>query len=86
MRLGENYYEAQANGDEFVVVAAHFNETVYYVVFFNGALTSMRVPGIFHSKDRSHKWVYNNISYGPGNYNQKLMRNFFRKIIPEEFL
>ena len=86
MKLGENYVTITSNNDEFIVIAAHYEETVMYPVFFNGMLTSMSLPGVHHRKNRTPKWVYNNIMYGPGQYNQKLMRKFFQKIIPEEFL
>jgi len=86
MILGENYVELTSNGNELVVVAVHIERQITYAIFYNGALTSMRVPGVHHKKNKTPKWVYENIVYGPGKYNQKLMADFFREIIPEEFL
>ena len=86
MILGENFVELTYEEDEFIVVAAHYGKEVYYPILFNGNLTGMSLPGVKFGNRASLKWIYENIHFGPGEYNKKRMQKFFQKIIPEEFL
>ena len=63
------------------------HKDLHYWVYFNGSKTDSMYPRHLHfDKNMKMYEIFRDLWYGASKYNKKRITNFFKELIPEEFL
>lgn len=92
MQINQMEYliEIKDQGHSLEIIKCHLSKGYSNIVYFDGIVTDITYYNS-NIKNKKHNTyppynVYKDLSFGMSKYNKMKVKNFFKNIVPEEFL